>query len=114
MTILRDPDLASRKNLYRFLIRLTHEFDCLPSTLLLRDIQVLSQNPACGGGFSDIFLGIHDGRKVALKRFRVFIRGLDEVARDKASHISFALRTTELVCVAFDSVSDARYLYGNH
>ena len=51
-------------------------------------LQVLSPTPAGGGGFSDIFLGIQDGRKVALKRFRVFIRDHDEVARDKVGHIT--------------------------
>ena len=45
----------------------------LPGSLKIPHCYVRSDPPRCGGGFADIYMGEHQGRKVAVKVLRVYL-----------------------------------------
>jgi len=48
--------------------------DGVPQTLRLRGVQRIHDIPISGSDTADVYLGRYEGRKVALKRFRIFMR----------------------------------------
>ncbi|KAH8100929.1 kinase-like domain-containing protein [Cristinia sonorae] len=59
--------------LRRILLKLSLHHNLLPSALTLPNV-VCSTSESIGfGGFADVFCGTHQGRRVALKRLRVFL-----------------------------------------
>ena len=61
---------AKRRWLRKLLLRLTLEFDTLPSSMT---VQVMNVSEECllGGGYADIYEGRYNGKVIALKRFRL-------------------------------------------
>ena len=51
----------------------------LPNALLLNGVVKTSEHPVSGGGFADIYTGMLDGTKVALKVLRVY--GTNEIQK---------------------------------
>ncbi|EIN08913.1 kinase-like protein [Punctularia strigosozonata HHB-11173 SS5] len=86
LVALKDKDLLLRKTLIKLLVRLTHRFNWIPSSLLVHDVTSVSPDPIYAGGFADIFKASHRGQEVALKRFREFLPGHDSNALDKRFH----------------------------
>ena len=63
----------ARHLLRRLLLKLVLKCDKLPHTLFLNNVQLSSTDNFGGlGGFSDVFVGIYGGQRVAIKRLRVF------------------------------------------
>lgn len=58
----------------RALRRLCGRAAILPSSYLLeaKDLQKTSNHPSCGGGFADVYEGLYNEGKVALKVLRYF------------------------------------------
>ncbi|CAL1702829.1 unnamed protein product [Somion occarium] len=61
-----------RYKLGRLLVCLSAASSSVPPSLFINDITSSSRNAVAGGSYADIFLANHEGRKVALKRLRVF------------------------------------------
>jgi hypothetical protein len=67
-------EAESRRRTIRLLIRLSKRYGVLPSNLYVENIICRDKiDPACHGGFADIFLGEMDGTKVAVKRLRTYV-----------------------------------------
>lgn len=59
------------KRTRRLLVKLAARSDQLPPSLELAGVEATHASVRCGG-FSDIYEGMYQGNKVALKRLRVF------------------------------------------
>ncbi|KAK7055191.1 kinase-like protein [Favolaschia claudopus] len=70
---------AEQSRVARKMIRkLSESCDSLPSSLFIPNgVHACDQYPTFGGGFGDIYRAIIDGKPVALKRTRHFLRGSD-------------------------------------
>jgi hypothetical protein len=57
---------------HRLLMKLAIVSGVLPESLVIHGVNGVSKTAVCGGGFADIYRACHEGREVALKKFRVF------------------------------------------
>ncbi|KAJ7160764.1 kinase-like domain-containing protein [Mycena filopes] len=62
---------------HRIVRKLSESCDKLPSALFITGVSGCDDHPTFGGGYGDIFHASHNGRPVALKRMRFFLRGSD-------------------------------------
>ncbi|KAJ7147340.1 kinase-like domain-containing protein [Mycena filopes] len=62
---------------HRIVRKLSESCDRLPSALFITGVSGCDDHPTFGGGYGDIFHAFHNGRPVALKRMRYFLRGSD-------------------------------------
>ncbi|THH32513.1 hypothetical protein EUX98_g1658 [Antrodiella citrinella] len=62
-----------RTTLKRVTLKLALEHHILPESLILMGVERLDEEQRGTGSFSDVFYGTYQGRKVALKRLRVFV-----------------------------------------
>ncbi|KAF8153619.1 kinase-like domain-containing protein [Mycena galopus ATCC 62051] len=72
-------DNESHSKARRFMIKLSAASDKLPSCLFISGITARDDHPLFTGGFGDIFQASVTGKKIALKRIRMFYR--DEAQR---------------------------------
>lgn len=57
------------------MVKLAWASSQLPSSLFLKNVIVYDRDiPAYGGAYADVFRGELDGKAVALKRFRTWVR----------------------------------------
>ncbi len=69
---------SHRVALRRLLVRLSKAAGVLPMSIFLSGVECTDRNCIAGGGFADIYLATYKGRKVALKRLRVYHLGKRE------------------------------------
>ncbi|TCD71936.1 hypothetical protein EIP91_000068 [Steccherinum ochraceum] len=65
---------AYRSKLRRLCLKLVLEHDKLPMKLFLFHVRVTDPDASGAGGFSDVFTGSYEGKIVAIKRLRVFVK----------------------------------------
>jgi hypothetical protein len=75
LQIIEAAKIASQNSQsYQSWIRkIARETGALPPTFVLKGVTRTSNYAVSGGGFSDIYVGVHRGRVVALKVLRVFM-----------------------------------------
>lgn len=56
----------------RLIVKISSQFNVLPSPLILDGIELSSPHSVAGGGFADVFKARYFNTDVALKRFRLF------------------------------------------
>lgn len=66
-----------RNQLRRLSLKVAITHSILPTTLILRGVQLSDTTQHGAGGFADVFCGTYQGYKVALKRLRVYIMSSD-------------------------------------
>lgn len=61
-----------RHEVTALLVRLAGKSECLPTSLLIKDVDIGDdRDPWASGGFADVFRGLYKDKTVALKRLRV-------------------------------------------
>ncbi|KAF5367997.1 hypothetical protein D9758_004485 [Tetrapyrgos nigripes] len=59
----------------RLLVKLSETCDKLPSSLFIKGVEALDEQATYGGGFGDVYQATYNGKRVALKKMRIFQRG---------------------------------------
>jgi hypothetical protein len=65
------------RNVRKVLIKIAQQLDRLPSSLILRGVQLYSRESVRCGGYADVFQGKLASAEVAVKRFRLHDRGAE-------------------------------------
>ncbi|THH29984.1 hypothetical protein EUX98_g4198 [Antrodiella citrinella] len=75
LVAVSDPEdeRVVQRHLRRILLKLSLQYQILPLALFMLGVECQSLESTGFGGFADVFCGTHQGRKVALKRLRVFL-----------------------------------------
>jgi hypothetical protein len=68
-------------NIRKVLIKIAQQLDQLPSSLIIRGVQLHDREVAECGGYADVFRGELASAKVAVKRFRLHTRGTERSMR---------------------------------
>lgn len=67
-----ENDLEDRCRLDRLLRGIVKEAGQLPSSIVINDVKRQTSNPVAGGGFADIWMGMQESVKVAMKVLRIY------------------------------------------
>lgn len=67
-----ENELEDRRRLDRLLGRIVKETGQLPSLIVLKDVKRQTSHPVAGGGFADIWMGMQENVKVAIKVLRIY------------------------------------------
>jgi hypothetical protein len=70
--LLNDAEYTGAQRIIR---KLSEASERLPSSLFITGVTGREEWPSSGGGFADVYRGYYDGKPVALKLLRQFIRG---------------------------------------
>jgi hypothetical protein len=99
------------RNIRKVLIKIAQQLDQLPSSLIIRDVQLHDRDVAGCGGYADVFQGKRASAEVAVKRFRLYNRGTEDSVR-KVSDLLQVSPSSNVTCDARGYIE--RFLYGNH
>jgi hypothetical protein len=69
------------RNIKKVLIKIAQQLDQLPSSLIIRGVQLHNRDVAVSGGYADVFQGKLASAEVAVKRFRLHNRGTEDSVR---------------------------------
>ena len=69
--------LQIRRKLRKIALLHVNKYEILPSELLLRDVRREDDRQYGSGAFSNVFCGLYDGRKVAVKQLKLFVLASD-------------------------------------
>jgi len=70
---VKRPSQADLLMCQSWIRKIARQTSALPNSFVLRGVKKTSEHPVFGGGFADIFKGLHSGNPVALKVLRVFV-----------------------------------------
>jgi hypothetical protein len=81
------PSMTGKeRNIRKVLIKIAQQLDQLPSSLIILGVQLHNRDVAECGGYADVFRGKLASAEVAVKRFRIHNRGIEDSMR-KVSHL---------------------------
>ncbi|KAJ7802403.1 hypothetical protein B0H14DRAFT_1660481 [Mycena olivaceomarginata] len=66
------PDANSRAKARKLMQKVAESGEQLPSSLFITGVNDHDEHPSFGGGFGDVYQASYDGKRVALKRIRIF------------------------------------------
>ncbi|KAL4257574.1 Protein kinase domain-containing protein [Pleurotus pulmonarius] len=69
---------------YNLIYRLSKACGIFPSSLMVEDVVNVETSAKRGGGYADVFRGSYQGKQVALKCLRIFLKGHDRHEAHKA------------------------------
>jgi hypothetical protein len=75
------------RNIRKVVVKIAQQLDQLPSSLVVRGVQIYNREAAAHGGYADVFQGKLASAEVAVKRFRLHNRGTEGSMR-KVSKLS--------------------------
>ncbi|KAG9221765.1 hypothetical protein CCMSSC00406_0006708 [Pleurotus cornucopiae] len=77
-------DTETIRKTHNLIYRLSKACGIFPSSVMVEDVVNVEPTAVNGGGYADIFRGSYQGKPVALKRLRIFLKGHDRHEAHKA------------------------------
>lgn len=82
------------QSLRKLALKLTVEYDALPTSFYLKGVKCVESESRGSGAFADLYLGEWNGQAVALKRLRVDTKDQDATEKLKRVRTAFDARLT--------------------
>lgn len=74
---------------YNLIYRLSKACGIFPSSLMVEDVVNVETSAKKGGGYADVFRGSYQGKQVALKCLRIFLKGHDRHEAHKVAALVY-------------------------
>lgn len=83
-------DIETVRKTYNLIYRLSKACGIFPSSLMVEDVVNVETAAVNGGAYADVFRGSYQGKQVALKCLRIFLKGHDRHEAHKVAATSFS------------------------